>query len=55
MAIGFYVLQWQAGIAVKYLVISTALLVVTILLCKLVKLTSLTRFLFGMKPRVRRI
>jgi len=53
VAIGFYVVQWQAGVAVKYLMISTISLVVTILLCELVKLTNVTRFLFGMKPKVR--
>ncbi len=53
VTIGFYVLQWQAGVAVKYLAISIASLVMTILLCELVKLTNVTRFLFGMKPKVR--
>ncbi len=48
--IGYFVVQWSASIAVKYLVIASALLGGTILAYDLlVKRTNLTRFLFGMK------
>jgi peptidoglycan/LPS O-acetylase OafA/YrhL len=49
--IGFYVVQWNAGVPLKYLVITTAALVGSILIYDvLVKRTNITRMLFGMKP-----
>ena len=52
LTIGFYVIQWDAGIMLKYLVTSTAALFATIILCDLlVKRTNVTRFLFGMRPK----
>ena len=51
VVIGFYVVQWQVGTLVKYLAISVAALVVTLLLYDLgVRRTAVTRLLFGMKP-----
>jgi glucan biosynthesis protein C len=48
--IGFYVVQWSAGILVKYLTILVAAVVVsTIIYDLLVKRTNVTRFLFGMR------
>ena len=48
--IGFYVVQWQVGLAVKYVVILAAAIAVTALLYELlVKRFNLFRFLFGMK------
>jgi peptidoglycan/LPS O-acetylase OafA/YrhL len=48
--IGFYVVQSQAGILVKYVtILVTALVTTTIIYDLLVKRTNVTRFLFGMK------
>ncbi len=46
--IGYYMLQWPTGATVKYILISTTALIVTVLLCEAVKQTNITRFLFGM-------
>lgn len=51
IAIAFYVVRWPLGIGPKYFIISTAALVVSVLLCELVKLTNFTRFIFGMRPK----
>jgi len=49
--IGFYVVQWNAGVPFKYLVITTASLVGSILIYDIfVKRTNITRMFFGMKP-----
>lgn len=54
IVIGFYVVQWQVGIPVKYVVISTASLGATIgIYDLLIRRTNVTRFLFGMKPKRR--
>jgi peptidoglycan/LPS O-acetylase OafA/YrhL len=51
VAIGFYVVQWAAGIAVKYVVIIIAAFVVSVVVYDLlVRRTNVTRFLFGMRP-----
>ena len=48
--IGFYVVQWQLGIALKYVIILVAAIAVTALLYEvLVKRFNLFRFLFGMR------
>jgi hypothetical protein len=50
VAIGFYVVKWHTGTALKFLVISLSALAVTLLLYEVVvRRTRLTRFLFGMK------
>jgi glucan biosynthesis protein C len=52
VAIGFYVVQWGAGVLVKYMVIATATLVTTTLLYEvLVRRRNVIRFLFGMRPK----
>jgi peptidoglycan/LPS O-acetylase OafA/YrhL len=49
--IGFFVVQWAAGVAVKYVLILVAAVVVTAALYELlVKRFNVIRFLFGMKP-----
>jgi peptidoglycan/LPS O-acetylase OafA/YrhL len=49
--VGFYVVQWQLGIAVKYVLILVAATAVTALLYELlVRRFNLFRFLFGLKP-----
>ena len=52
VVIGFYVVQWQIGALVKYLVITLSSLLVTLVLYDIgVRRTQVTRFLFGMRPR----
>jgi peptidoglycan/LPS O-acetylase OafA/YrhL len=56
VAIAFYVVQWQTGVIEKYLIIGLGSLIVTGLLCELVKLTNPTRFVFGLpSKKVRRV
>jgi glucans biosynthesis protein C len=50
VVIGFYAVKWKTGVAMKYLLISTATFVVTLFLFELIRRTNPTRFLFGMKP-----
>jgi hypothetical protein len=47
--VGFYVIQWDTTILVKYIVISTAALFITVFLCELIKTNNISRFVFGMK------
>jgi peptidoglycan/LPS O-acetylase OafA/YrhL len=48
--IGYYVVQWQLGLAVKYVFILAAAIAVTALLYDLlIRRFNLFRFLFGMK------
>ena len=50
VVIGFYVVQWEATVLVKFIVISLSSLVVTLLLYEIgVRRTWPTRFLFGMR------
>jgi len=52
VVIGFYVVQWEVGALVKYVVISLSSLIVTIVLYDIgVRRTMMTRFLFGMKRK----
>jgi glucans biosynthesis protein C len=53
VVLGFFVIQWDAGVAVKFVVLSTASLIGTVLLCELIRKTNLSRFLFGLKPAPR--
>jgi peptidoglycan/LPS O-acetylase OafA/YrhL len=51
VVIGFYVVQWSAGVSVKYVTILVASFVATVILYDLlVRRTNVTRFLFGMRP-----
>ena len=52
--IGFYVIQWETSIIVKYLVITTIALFITLLGCELIKTNNITRFMFGMKLNNRK-
>lgn len=54
VVLAYYVLRWNAGVGVKYLVISTAALLLTIGLCDLVRRSAITRFMFGMAIRTAR-
>jgi glucans biosynthesis protein C len=51
VTLGYYLLPLEAGMLVKYVVISSIALVSTVLLCEGIKMTNITRFLFGMKPK----
>jgi hypothetical protein len=53
VVIGFYVLRWNVGVLVQFAVILVAATAATFLLCQVVKLSNVTRFLFGMKPGTR--
>ena len=54
VAIGFYVVQWDAGVWPKFLAIVLASTVATALVYEfLVRHSNGLRFLFGMKPRPR--
>ena len=54
--IGFYVVQWQASVLVKYATILVAALIVTTLIYDLiVKRTNVTRFLFGMRLKKKQV
>jgi len=51
VAISFYVVQWDLGIATKFLIISTATVLVTNALYEMfIKRLNIVRFLFGLKP-----
>jgi len=51
VVIGFYVVQWSAGALLKFTVISSGSLAVTLLLYEFgIRRTKLTRFCFGMRP-----
>ena len=53
VVIGFYVVQWEVNALVKYLVIVLAALAVALVVYDIgVRRTRLTRFLFGIKPRL---
>jgi glucan biosynthesis protein C len=53
--VGYFVIQWPVGIAVKYLVINFVTILMTYAVYEvLVRRTSVTRFLFGMTPKSRR-
>jgi glucan biosynthesis protein C len=53
--VGYFIIQWPVGIAVKYLVINAVTILATYAVYEvLVRRTSVTRFLFGMKPKRRR-
>jgi glucan biosynthesis protein C len=52
VVVGFYVVQWNIGILPKFAVIVVTATAATCLLCEVVKLTHVTRFLFGMKLRI---
>jgi hypothetical protein len=50
VVIGFYVVNWPAGVAIKYFVIVGATLAITLALFEaVIRRTKLMRFLFGMK------
>jgi hypothetical protein len=54
IAAGYYVVQWNAGIAVKFAAIASAGFAGSLLIYEvLIRRVGALRFLFGMKPRPR--
>lgn len=53
VVLAYHVVRWGAGVAVKFLILSTASLAATIVLCELLRQFNLTRFLFGMPAKRR--
>jgi peptidoglycan/LPS O-acetylase OafA/YrhL len=51
VAIAFWVVQWTAGSIVKFVIVTAVSLVLTLAVCELVRLTPITRLLFGIKSR----
>jgi len=51
ITLGFYIVKWNTGIAVKYFLIGVATLVLSLAVYEIVRRTSVTRFLFGIKTR----
>ena len=50
-AVGYYVIQWESGVAFKYAAIATGSLAIIITLYEFgVRRVRFLRFLFGMKP-----
>lgn len=47
---GYYVVQWEMHLWVKFGIVLGVSFVLTALLCEVVKRTNLTRFIFGLKP-----
>ena len=55
IAIGYFVIQWQVGVLLKFVVIVAGSLLATFGIYEIfVKRTNITRFLFGMRPLKRR-
>ncbi len=54
VVIAYFVVQWQASIGVKYLVIAVSALLLTWLICEAIKLTNVTRVMFGLKAKRHR-
>jgi glucan biosynthesis protein C len=56
VAIGFFVVQWSLGAGAKYAIIVALSFAGTFLAYDiLVRRTNITRFLFGMKPRLKKV
>jgi surface polysaccharide O-acyltransferase-like enzyme len=53
IVIAFFVVQWDAGIPLKLLVVVLGSLLVTLGLVELIKRIKVLRGLFGMKPRTK--
>jgi len=49
ISVGYYVVQWSAGVGIKYLVISTTSFVVIMALYEIIRRLSFLRFVFGMR------
>jgi glucan biosynthesis protein C len=56
VAIGYYVVKWNLGALSKFAIIAIGALVLSVVLYDLVvRRANLTRFLFGLKPKVRKV
>lgn len=53
LIIGFYIIQWDISMMVKYIIITAASFIVIMVLYELIKPLNPTRFVFGMKMKVK--
>ena len=53
VTIGFYIMNWSAGVMVKYLIISTSSFAIIVSLYEVIRRINWLRFLFGMRPKKR--
>ncbi|UCH50467.1 MAG: acyltransferase family protein [Chloroflexota bacterium] len=51
VTIGFYVIQWNTGVALKYFFIAIATLASSLAIYEVVRTNNITRFLFGLRLR----
>ena len=52
LSVGWYVIRWDTGILIKFLIIAVASFVLIMVLYELlVRRFNMVRFLFGMRPR----
>jgi glucan biosynthesis protein C len=51
VTIGFYVIKWNTGVVLKYFFIAIATLLGSLAIYEVIRRTSVTRFLFGMKQK----
>jgi len=51
IALGFYIVKWDTSIVPKYFLVGVATLVLSLAVYEIVRRTSVTRFLFGIKAR----
>jgi hypothetical protein len=49
VVIGYYVISWNTGVALKYFTVVTLTLAGSLVLYEAIKRFNITRFLFGMK------
>jgi glucans biosynthesis protein C len=55
ITIGFYVIQWNTGVAAKYFFIAPMVIVSSLIVYEIVRRTRVTRFLFGIKSPAKNI
>jgi glucans biosynthesis protein C len=53
VAVAFVVVQWDAGIAISFLVLAAGSLSATVALCAVIASSGVLRVLFGLRPRPR--
>ena len=51
VVVGVWIVQWSAGIAVKFTALAVITLILTLAICEVVGRTNVTRIAFGMRPR----
>jgi glucans biosynthesis protein C len=51
VTLGYWVIQWDAGVAAKYFLIVLATLAISLAVYEIVRRINVTRFLFGIKTK----